>query len=99
MYKMFFELIFILKCFSHIREDLTNVNMSQLRSSDIDSEHSSPDKINRIVKSPIDKSKKVFTGLNFVLSYAKYKRMPMTNDSDPGNTDNELPTSKLKLII
>lgn len=71
--------------------------MGQLKSSDIDSEHSSPDKISRVIKSPIDKSKKVFTGLNFVLSYAKYKRIPMANDSDLSSTENEnnLALSKL----
>jgi len=74
--------------FDLIREDLTTVNMSQNRNTDIDSEHLSPDKTARTVKSPISKSIKVFKDLHFVLSYAKYKRIPMTTDSEQG-TDHD----------
>lgn len=58
--------------------------MRKLKNSDIDSEYSSPDKDSTIVKSPTLNNKgslKVFEGLFFGLSYAKYKRPPM-NDSD-----------------
>lgn len=81
--------------FSHIREDLTTVNMYQLRNSDVDSEHSSPDKTPCIMMSPVNKIK-LFNGLHFVLSYAKYKRIPM-HDSDQG-TDNEFSLRKLIII-
>ncbi|XP_060836093.1 uncharacterized protein LOC132918692 [Rhopalosiphum padi] len=75
--------------FDHTREDLTNVNMAQLKNSDIDSEYSSPDKINRTVVSPPNKSIKLFENLHFIISYSKYKRIPMANDSDQC-TDNEI---------
>jgi len=81
--------------FSHIREDLTTVNMNQLKNSDIDSEHSSPDKTQSIMMSPINKIK-IFKDLHFVLSYAKYKRIPM-HDSDQG-TDNEFLLRKSTII-
>ncbi|CAH1721580.1 unnamed protein product [Aphis gossypii] len=75
--------------FDHVREDLTNVNMAQLKNSDIDSEYSSPDKINRTVLSPPNKSIKIFENSHFIISYSKYKRIPMSNDSDQG-TDHEI---------
>jgi len=75
--------------FDHTREDLTNVNMAQLKNSDIDSEYSSPDKISRTVVSPPNKSIKLFENLHFIISYSKYKRIPMANDSDQG-TDHEI---------
>ncbi|KAE9535668.1 hypothetical protein AGLY_007569 [Aphis glycines] len=75
--------------FDHVREDLTNVNMAQLKNSDIDSEYSSPDKINRTVVSPPNKSIKIFENSHFIISYSKYKRIPMSNDSDQG-TDHEI---------
>ncbi|XP_003246625.1 uncharacterized protein LOC100168759 isoform X2 [Acyrthosiphon pisum] len=74
--------------FDHVREDLTNVNLSQLKNSDIDSEHSSPDKICSKVVSPSAKSIKIFENLHFIVSYSKYKRMPMANESD--GTDSEI---------
>lgn len=74
--------------FSHVREDLTSVNLAQLKNSDIDSEHSSPDKISSAVVSPSTKSMKLFENLHFIVSYSKYKRIPMTNDSD--GTDSEI---------
>jgi len=74
--------------FSHVREDLTNINLAQLKNSDIDSEHSSPDKISSAVVSPSAKSIKLFENLHFIVSYSKYKRIPMTNDSD--GTDSEI---------
>ncbi|XP_060877211.1 uncharacterized protein LOC132950036 isoform X2 [Metopolophium dirhodum] len=74
--------------FDHVREDLTNVNLAQLKNSDIDSEHSSPDKISSAVVSPSAKSIKLFENLHFIVSYSKYKRIPMTNDSD--GTDSEI---------
>lgn len=66
-----------------------NVNLAKLKNSDIDSEHSSPDKITSAVVSPPAKSIKLFENLHFIVSYSKYKRIPMTNDSDQG-TDNEI---------
>lgn len=85
--------------FSYIREDLSTVNMHQLRNTDIDSEHSTPDKCNhRVVKTSPNKSTKVFKDLHMVLSYAKYKRIPMCNDSDQ-STDNELSLSKFTIIV
>ncbi|XP_022165129.1 uncharacterized protein LOC111030092 isoform X2 [Myzus persicae] len=75
--------------FDHVREDLTNVNLAQLKNSDIDSEHSSPDKISSAVVSPTTKPVKLFENLHFIVSYSKYKRIPMSNDSDQG-TDNEI---------
>lgn len=75
--------------FDHVREDLTNVNMAQLKNSDIDSEYSSPDKSSRTVVSPPNKSIKIFENSHFIISYSKYKRIPMSNDSDQG-TDYEI---------
>lgn len=95
----FFIYIQLFSFFSIIREDLTNVDMSQIRNSDIDSEHFSPDKTNFIIKSPTNKSIKVFKDLHFVLSYAKYKRIPMANDSSDQGTDHDASYSKLKFII
>lgn len=68
--------------------------MNQLKNSDIDSEHSSPDKnLQSVTKEPlVTKSIKVFKDLHFVLSYAKYKRIPML-DSDQGS-DNEFSLRK-----
>lgn len=72
--------------------------MHQLRNTDIDSEHSTPEKCNVIIKTPPNKSAKVFKDLHFVLSYAKYKRIPMCNDSDH-STDNEWSLSKFTIIV
>lgn len=72
--------------------------MSEIRNSDIDSEHLSPDKTVGTIKSPIRKSIKVFKDLHFVISYAKYKRIPMTNDSDQ-STDHDASYSKLKINL
>lgn len=84
---------------SRLREELNAVNMRQLRNTDIDSEHSTPDKCNhRVVKTPPNKSTKVFKDLHVVLSYAKYKRIPMCNDSDQ-STDNELSLSKFTIFV
>lgn len=84
--------------YSHVREDLTNVNMAQLKNSDIDSEYSSPDKISRTVVSPPNKSIKLFENSHFIISYSKYKRIPMSNDSDQG-TDHEINQRKYKIKI
>jgi len=92
------DILLLLLLFSHIREDLTNVNMAQLKNSDIDSEHSSPDKINRTIVSPTNKSTKLFENLHFIISYSKYKRIPMSNDSDQG-TDSGLNQRKFKTKI
>lgn len=83
--------------FSHVREDLTNVNLAQLKNSDIDSEHSSPDKVSSAAVSPT-KPIKLFENLHFIVSYSKYKRIPMSNDSDQG-TDNEINQRKYTLKI
>lgn len=56
--------------------------MKKFKYSDIDSEHSSPDQVKHIIKSPIDKSIQVFKDLYFVLSYAAFKRTPTCNASD-----------------
>ncbi|XP_050547040.1 TP53-binding protein 1-like isoform X2 [Daktulosphaira vitifoliae] len=79
--------------FDHIREELTTVDMFHLKDSQIDSDHSS------VEKSPIKidcnestKIVKVFSNLSFVISYSKYKRRPMPNDSDQ-SSDNEFDSS------
>jgi hypothetical protein len=72
--------------------------MAQLKNSDIDSEYSSPDKISRTVVSPPNKSIKLFENLHFIISYSKYKRIPMANDSDQC-TDNEINQRKYKIKI
>jgi len=88
----------LLFSFSHVREDLTNVNLAQLKNSDIDSEHSSPDKVTSAAVSPTAKPIKLFENLHFIVSYSKYKRIPMSNDSDQG-TDNEINQRKYTLKI
>lgn len=88
----------IARFFSHVREDLTNVNMSQLKNSDIDSEHSSPDKISRVIVSPVNKSLTLFKNLHFIISYAKYKRIPMSNDSEGTDNDNHQRKFKIALV-
>lgn len=70
--------------------------MHQLRNTDIDSENSSPDKVDCETITP-NKSLEVFKDLHMVLSYAKYKRIPMCSDSDQ-SVDNELSLSELKTI-
>lgn len=72
--------------------------MHKLRNTDIDSEHSSPEaaSISHEVKSS-GKTIQVFKDLHMILSYAKYKRIPMCNDSDQ-STDNELSLSEFKII-
>lgn len=67
--------------------------MSQLRSSDIDSEHSTPEKGISGIKSPNSKSIQIFKDLHFILSYAKFKRIPMV-DSDVDH-DSEFSLRKL----
>lgn len=56
--------------------------MTKFKYSDIDSEHSSPDQVRHIVKSPINQFTQLFKDLYFVLSYAAFKRMPTCNTSD-----------------
>lgn len=71
--------------------------MSQLRSSEIDSEHSTPEKGGICgIKSPNSKSIQIFKDLHFILSYAKFKRTPMV-DSDVDH-DSEFSLRKLKII-
>lgn len=72
--------------------------MGQLRNSEIDSEHSSPEKNDSLFKIPVNDNIKVFENLHFIISYAKFKRIPTCNDSDQ-STDSEVLKSWLKKMI
>lgn len=63
--------------------------MGQLRNSEIDSEHSSPEKHDSPFKVPINDKIKVFANLHFIVSYAKFKRIPTCDESDQ-STDSEV---------
>ncbi|XP_050428098.1 TP53-binding protein 1-like [Adelges cooleyi] len=75
--------------FEDNREDVCTIDMSKLNDSQIDSEYSSAESVTKIDCNENTKIKKVFSNLNFVITYSKYKRRPMPDDSDKSSEDND----------